>query len=350
MEIKTMKAFKKLLFALAVLLFVTTSCEKENNDDLNDEKSNTELPANEDEAFDLVTKKWDLTTSEEYNSVELTNDTLYIIDKATVLKSTNSDSEIITGKFEISEDGKTITLIGFGTMTIKQVSDNMIVITIVLDNGTSLGDITGEEQAVVATSVKTEKLCKNWTTNITGCYELGLVFTTSGTVLFDQGTDCEFVTTYNYMWEWSDNTETVIDFKENGETKYSFPISELTETTLTLVVDDGGETITYHEATTSEYVDNSGNGGEVDMETLLIGLWRFSNAGYDYELNFYLDNHVTFFTGESGNTYDIGTWSLDGNSVTITNNDGSETGTINSDNTLTIAIGGLGSRTYSKVE
>jgi len=114
------------LFSLTVFLF--GACNKES------ELDNT-LPTSASESFELVTKKWDFPSSSPYSSIELTKDTVFVVQKNDLRKST--DLDIVSGKFSISEDGKTITLLGFGKMVIKSISSNTINIEIILNNSSN---------------------------------------------------------------------------------------------------------------------------------------------------------------------------------------------------------------------
>lgn len=129
----------KLKFTLLLLIvFLIGACKKESDPE------NT-LPTNATESFGLVTKKWDFPSSAVYSSIELTKDTMYVIEKATQQKST--DPEIISGKFSISKDGKTITFIGFGKMIIKSMTSNSINIEICLDNSPINTPLSGTQSA-----------------------------------------------------------------------------------------------------------------------------------------------------------------------------------------------------------
>lgn len=352
-----MEILSKFMIGLIAISMIATSCEKGGDDLDQNENQNTELPTNENEAFELITKKWDLPQLADYNSIELTKDSLFIVDKVSALKSTNEGSEIITGTFTINSDGVTIILNGFGTMTIEQVSDNLIVITIILEDGTDLGEVTGEEQEVVSTSERTEMLCKSWEMEIQCEKKMNLSFTKSGSLLYNgssitEGDTCpELTGPFIGVWEWTDDSETDINFIIDGvsETKH---IESLSENTLRIELDG---VLEYTSTSTSSFIEN--NSTSIFTEDQLIGLWRYeytdeNDTVWPYELNFYSDKHVTFYTSESENTYEIGTWSFDDNLVTITSADGndSSTGTINTDNTLTITVGSLENATYVKIE
>lgn len=123
-----MKGKLNFIVLFSLIVFLIGACNKESEPD------NT-LPTSASESFELVTKKWDFPSSSGYSSIELTKDTVYVIQKSDLQKSTNSD--IISGNFSISEDGKTITLLGFGKMVIKSISSNTINIEIILDNSSN---------------------------------------------------------------------------------------------------------------------------------------------------------------------------------------------------------------------
>ena len=118
-----MKILSKLTFSLIAILFLAISCGKDN--DIEENIDN--LPKNETEAFELITEKWGFPNSSEYNYLVMTDDYIYYFSKNNLAKSTNS-SNISTGEFEISNDGKTVNLIGFGKIIIKSIKEKNITI------------------------------------------------------------------------------------------------------------------------------------------------------------------------------------------------------------------------------
>ncbi|HEX2922264.1 MAG TPA: hypothetical protein VHO50_13965 [Bacteroidales bacterium] len=131
-----MKSKSNFVVVFSLIVFVNGACNKEAEPD-------TSLPSNASESFELVTKKWDFTGPSVYSSIELTKDTVYVVRKSGSAKS--ADSDIISGRFTISADGKTITLTGFGTMTIKSVSSNTIFIDIIIDNSSTTISLAGTQ-------------------------------------------------------------------------------------------------------------------------------------------------------------------------------------------------------------
>jgi len=116
------------------VILLAAACEND-SDQIND------LPTSASESFDLITKKWDLSDSDIYSSIELTKDTVYVIEQLNSQKTTNVD--FLSGKFSISDDGMTITLIGFGKMIIKEISSTSIIIEIMLDGSTTSQTFNG---------------------------------------------------------------------------------------------------------------------------------------------------------------------------------------------------------------
>lgn len=264
----SMENLSKLMIGFVMILFITTSCNKGSSE--LEKNQSLELPTNETEAFDIVTKKWNIINVTEYNSIELTKNSLYIINKKLPKLSFYRDNQILTGKFEISTDGKTITLFNFGTITIKEVYENSITLYITLENGTELGDITCEENTIVATPQMTNMLCKTWElkpeidtgycTNEIVLPSLYWTFTKYGSIVIDRlhinrayncsdenFTNCDtlcFVTTMLEVWTWSlveDGTNILI--KTHGDIEMVSTNLTITNEELTMIVN--GNTLNY---------------------------------------------------------------------------------------------------------
>ena len=79
-----MKNLKRTVSGFIMLFILMTSCEKES------EQSPDNLPENATEAFELITHKWDFQSNADFNSIELTKDYIYIIDKINSNKSSST--------------------------------------------------------------------------------------------------------------------------------------------------------------------------------------------------------------------------------------------------------------------
>lgn len=309
-----MKILSKLMIGLFAVSMIVTSCDETEDDTDTNENEVIELPTNEDEAFDLVTKKWDLTATDEYNSMELTKDTLYIIDKVTALKSTDSISDIITGKFEISEDGTTITLIDFGTMILEQVNDSSIVVSISLTDGTDLGDVTFEEQEVVSSSEKTGLLCKTWLWSGDDESDYSVwIFSNSGTFVYK---NIDSIYTSNWEWTDEDNSEFKVSaYVEEGID--NFIIESLNDDEL-IITSSQDSAKTFSAISAKEYTEDLGYYSSVIAGTTWNFTYNHSDSVVWYaDVSFYEDG-TTFYTEPANpGVYDTyGTWYAKGDSLT----------------------------------
>lgn len=201
-----MKTLSKLMIGLLAILFISTSCDKEEpENELNPEENTTvesKLPEDNNETFELITKKWDFSDNENVKSLELTNDSLYIATLSSFsAKKTSESSEYKTGKFEISNNGKTVTLIGFGKMTLNELYNNIISVNLVLDDGTDFGDLTGSGQDAYSIDEKKMLLIGKWLHEYVwedgNIYSSFWTFTNDGKLISFYPRD---ENTYNYDW------------------------------------------------------------------------------------------------------------------------------------------------------
>ncbi len=273
--------------------------------------------------MELITGKWNLTSSSEYNSLELTPDQIYIIDKVATVKSTQSGSEFLSGTFTVSVDGTTITLDDFGTMTISEVSDSSIVISVELEDGTTLDNWTCEEEdiAVSDLSEKTLQLCNIWKTmDYESTKNCGInptwYFSEYGTLLVQEkssdSTSCSF-DNYAYTWNWKDIDNGQIQV-ETDSGAVVWTINRLADYELSLMFADSTEI---------HLVDN-----ESELSDAISGTTWYFTYPYTYndtidatwyaDVTFYEDG-TAFYTEEpyaATTAYDsYGTWSVSGDTI-----------------------------------
>lgn len=210
---------KKLKQILVVILALTTfiSCDKEDNspDAIKQE---------------TISAKWIVDGTSEFKSFEFNKNGNYIIVKkgsSVTGKSTVDGGEVVLfGTYEIL-DSETLLLSNFGTIKITSINKDTMDYTITLeDSEKSVYTISVAKADELASSIKTEMLCRTWKLVETNGYEHDaadgielLLFSKAGTyftslLMSQDDPDSEIA-----KWKWKDETETKVyySWKETPE-------------------------------------------------------------------------------------------------------------------------------------
>jgi hypothetical protein len=202
-----------------------------------------------------IYKNWITTPNNEYTAIEILDGNKYIL-----IENTNEYSEkIYSGAITFSDDAKTLTLLGYGTVSIVSISSNELNFKIKRDNSSVTTSLLATPKAEISSSSKTKMLCRKWNLEKVVVRDFfGLQYTlTSPYLILGSDNKCPTDVTFskygtklinekeNYsgrIWGWTDLEQTTIHSWPEYVSTYSgkiistkyFKIDEITDTTLVL--------------------------------------------------------------------------------------------------------------------
>ena len=151
--------------------------------------------------------------STDYLYFEFTVSNRYIVFK--------KDGSTVYGNYTMSADQKTITLENFGVITITSVGPNDFTFTLLLKGATTPVTIFSTVVASVASSAKTDLLCRGWKINkitVNGTAttypnasvtKFETIFSKAGTYFTTQ-VSTSSTSSNPQQWQWKDANETLI--------------------------------------------------------------------------------------------------------------------------------------------
>jgi hypothetical protein len=143
-----MKNFDKILLIMFFLICMI-SCKKDETN------SNSVLNP------EIISAKWDVTGTSDYQSFEFNESGNYIIVKNETAKL--AASQIVVFGTYVINNNKTVVLSDFGTMNISDITENTIRFTISLDSNTDNEiSIKAAKQDIISSSANTALLCRTW--------------------------------------------------------------------------------------------------------------------------------------------------------------------------------------------
>ncbi len=231
-----MENVKQILAAILIIILFS-ACEKSEDDPMDNLKSS-------------ISAKWDVDNSGKYVSFEFNESGNYIIVKD-VTTTYDSKQIVLFGTYQILENND-ISLSGFGTLNIIDIEKNGIRFSIqLIDNTINEIFINASRQAEIASSTKTDLLCKTWemlTVNgepaVGTDMEITSLFSKSGTYFVSYAIPEDENAGGLAKWRWKDETETHLLYSwaeiPVWEKADSVHVSELTSTKLEII--DGDDT------------------------------------------------------------------------------------------------------------
>lgn len=234
-----MKKLKQILVAILALTSIV-SCDK-------DDSSPNAIKQ------ETISAKWNVDGTSEFKSFEFNKNGNYIVVKkggSVTGKLAIDDGEVVLfGTYEIL-DSETLLLSNFGTIKIANINQDTMDYTVTLeDSEKSVYTISVTKADELASSVKTELLCKTWKLVETDGYEHDdadgvelLLFSKAGTYLTSLLMPQSDPDTEIAKWKWKDGTETKVfySWKEtpewnlDNEDEGEVEIVELTENRLVI--------------------------------------------------------------------------------------------------------------------
>lgn len=242
-----MKRIKTILIAIFALTSII-SCTKDEN------KPNKPLEK------ETISAKWIVGGTSVYESFEFNKSGNYIVVKNATTKS-ESGQIVLFGTYVIVDE-TTITLSNFGTLKISTLNDNSLSFSIQLTgNPANTIVITATKQNEMATTTRTDLLCKTWemvTLNgesVVGTdMELTVLFSKAGTYLVTFVIPLEENSGDLAQWKWKNVAETELLYSWDEVPVWSeansVQIPELTATTLKIIEDE--DTYVLQPASTSK--------------------------------------------------------------------------------------------------
>ena len=224
---------------LAVILIITffSACEKSEEDPMDNLKTS-------------INAKWNVDNSGKYISFEFNESGNYIIVK-NVTKTYENKQVVLFGSYQMMENNN-ILLPGFGTLNIIDIEKSGISFSIqLIDNTINEIFINASKENEIASSTKTDLLCKTWEMlSVNGelaggtDMEITSLFSKSGTYFVSYATPEDENAGGLAQWRWKDETETHLLYSwaevPAWEKADSVHISELTSTKLKII--DGDDT------------------------------------------------------------------------------------------------------------
>ena len=189
---------------------------------------NSSLSQEEEELQESISAKWTLDEDGEYESFEFNKSGSYIIVKNEIDEYTEQKVNQF-GEYAVIDE-ETLELSGFGTLSIEEVDDESIDLSITLeDEPDSVITVSATKNEQMESTTRIDLLCRTWETTIeleeelydeetdtytdtTMIYEVSVLFSTAGTYFVEYLNLDEDADRHGGLahWQWEDDSEEML--------------------------------------------------------------------------------------------------------------------------------------------